>query len=290
MSNFSAMSDASRQPSPVLVAPLGEVSLAYLDVGSGTPIVWCHEYFGDYRSWAPQLTTFSRHFRNVTYSARGYPGSSVPELAAAYSQPQMVEDLDHLLDHLGIDRAIIAGLSMGGNVALNYGIAHPERCLGLVVAGCGSGSTDREGFVAKANAMLAVIEGEGMAALHRWMEKDPTRVQLKEKDPAGWAEFGRRLAEHSALGAAHIYREVQLKRPSILSLGEQLARTAVPTLVAFGDHDAGCVDPGLFMWRALPDARLAVLPASGHCINLEEPELFNTLVRQFLDDLVARRS
>ena len=276
--------------SPALtVAALDGVSLGYRDVGEGTPIVWCHEYFGDYRSWAPQLTTFSRTHRNIVYSARGYPGSQVFTSAAAYSQPLMIEDLLRLLDHLEIDKAVVGGLSMGGNVALNFGIAHPDRCLGLVVAGCGSGSTDRQRFEEKAAAMISVIEAEGTGGLAAFMEADPIRVPMRRKDPLGWEALCRRLAEHDDVAAAHVYREVQLKRPGILSLGDELARTEVPTLVIFGDLDAGCVDPGLYMWRTLPNARLAVVPATGHCVNLEEPELFNQVVRAFLDELAAIR-
>jgi len=269
----------------MLHADLDEVTLGYEDVGSGPPIIWVHEFFGDHRSWGPQLTAFSRSYRNIVYDARGYPASSAPAEVEFYSQQAMVDDLDHLLDHLGIERAVVAGLSMGGNVAVNYGMQHPERCLGLVVAGCGSGSTDRSGFEAKALSMLAVIAAEGMAGLHRWMESDPTRIPLKEKDPLGWEELGRRLADRSPEAAQAVYRGVQLRRPGILTLGERLAATPVPTLVAFGDADSACVEPGLFMWRQLPNARLAVIPASGHAINLEEPELFNAVVRQFLGDL-----
>lgn len=266
-------------------ADLKDVTLGYEDVGSGPPVVWVHEYFGDHRSWGPQLTAFSRSYRNVVYDARGYPSSTAPGEVEFYSQQAMIDDLDHLLDHLGIDRAVIAGLSMGGSVAINYGIQHPGRCLGLIVAGCGSGSTERASFEAKAERMLAVIAAEGMAGLHRWMESDPTRIPLKEKDPLGWEELGRRLADRSPEAAQAVYRGVQLRRPGILSLGDALAATPVPTLVSFGDLDAACVEPGLFMWRRLPKARLAVIPASGHAINLEEPELFNAVVRQFLGDL-----
>jgi pimeloyl-ACP methyl ester carboxylesterase len=269
----------------VRTAVLGEVPIGYLDVGEGDPVLWCHEYFGDLRSWAPQLNAFSRTHRNIAYSARGYPFSGVPERAEQYSQQLMIDDLLALMDHLGIERAVVAGLSMGGNVALNFGIQHPDRCTGLVIAGCGSGSSSRAVFESKAAAMLDVIDEMGMAALHRHMEGDSTRLPLAKKDPAGWEDFGRRLAEHSAQAASLIYREVQLKRRSILDLGEELSRTEVPSLVIFGDLDDGCVDPGLFMWRQLPDARLAVLPGTGHCVNLEEPELFNAVVRAFLDEL-----
>jgi pimeloyl-ACP methyl ester carboxylesterase len=271
-------------------ADLEGVTLRYEDVGSGPPIVWVHEYFGDHRSWGPQLTAFSRSYRNIVYDARGYPGSSAPAGVEFYSQQAMIDDLHQLLDHRGIDQAIIAGLSMGANVALNYGIQHPERCLGLIVAGCGSGSTERSSFEAKAEDMLSVIATEGMGGLHRWMESDPTRIQLKEKDPLEWEAIGRRLADRSPEAAQAVYRGVQLRRPGIMTLGDALAATPLPTLVAFGDADSACVEPGLFMWRQLPNARLAVIPGSGHAINLEEPELFNAVVRQFLGDLESTRT
>lgn len=267
-------------------ADLQDVSLWYEDIGSGTPIIWCHEYFGDYRSWAPQLNAFTRRYRNIVYSARGYPGSSCPSDQEKYSQQHMVDDLDQLLDYLAIERAVIAGLSMGAGVTINYGIQHPYRCQGLIIAGCGSGSADRQAFESKADGMLTVIASEGMTGLHRWMESDPTRIQLKDKDPLGWAEFGERLSEHTAEAAIKVYQGVQLKRPSILSLGAKLNELDVPCLVMFGDEDTGCLEPGLFMWQELPRAQLAVFAASGHCINLEEPNLFNEIVRNFVDNLV----
>ena len=82
----------------------------------------------------------------ITYNARGYPPSDVPRDLESYSQDIAIEDLRQLLIHLDIEQAHVAGLSMGGNVALNFGIAHPEMSKSLVVAGTGSGSTDPERF------------------------------------------------------------------------------------------------------------------------------------------------
>src|SRR5712692_9391482 len=125
-------------------ATVNQVSLSYEATGDGFPVVWCHEFAGDSRSWDPQVTFFSRLYRNVTFNYRGYPPSDVPTEPDAYSQDQLVDDLRGLLDHLEIEQAHLVGLSMGGNVVLNFAIKHPGRCRSIAVAGCGAGTTNRE--------------------------------------------------------------------------------------------------------------------------------------------------
>ena len=114
------------------------VAIYYESHGERFPLVWCHEFAGDYRSWEDQVRFFSRRYRVITYNARGYPPSDVPDDANAYSQERSVEDLKGLLDHLGIERANIGGLSMGGSVALHFGIRYPELARSLIVAGAGT--------------------------------------------------------------------------------------------------------------------------------------------------------
>ena len=110
----------------------------------------------------------------------------------------------------------------------------------------------------------------------------PARVQLQRKDPRGWAESRRWLAEHSALGAALTQRGVQARRPSLYDLTDQLARLTVPTLLVTGDEDEGCLEPALMLKRTIPTAGLMVLPRTGHTANLEEPDRFNEAVDGFL--------
>src|SRR5690242_11767875 len=84
------------------------------DTGSGTPIVFVHEFAGDYRSWEPQVRHFARRYRCITYNARGYPPSDVPVEVDRYSQQRSRDDVRCVLDGLKIERAHIVGLSMGG--------------------------------------------------------------------------------------------------------------------------------------------------------------------------------
>ncbi len=257
------------------------VNLYYESYGDGYPLVWSHEFAGDYRSWEPQVRFFTRRYRVITYCARGYPPSDVPSELDAYSQEQAVEDLHGLLEHLGIERAHVGGLSMGGNVALNFGLAYPQMSSSLIVAGTGTGSDAPDSFGARVNEFAQRMETGGMAAMSDYA-RGPARVQLQRKDPQGWQEFADQLAEHSPAGSALTFRGVQGRRPPIYALEDSLRALDVPTLILVGDEDDACIEPGIFMKRCIPSSGLAMLPQSGHGINLEEPDLFNRLVLDFL--------
>ena len=263
------------------LATVNGIHLYYEEHGSGFPLVWSHEFAGDYRSWNHQVSFFSRRYRVITYNARGYPPSDVPESLDDYTQEQSVDDLKGLLDHLGIEHAHVGGLSMGGNVALNFGLTYPEMARSLIVAGTGSGSTDPEPFRRNVKARADQMRAGGMAAMGDY-SNSPTRVQLVRKDPLGYEEFRRGLMEHSALGSALIFSGVQGRRPTIFALEERMTALDVPTLIMTGDEDAPCIETSIFMKRCIPKSGLAVIPQSGHAINLEEPDLFNRLVLDFL--------
>ena len=269
-------------------ALINGVSLYYEVHGEGLPLVWSHEFAGDYRSWAPQVRFFSRRYRLVTYNARGYPPSDVPTDADAYTQEQAVEDLRGLLEHLGITQAHIGGLSMGGNVALNFGLDHPELARSLIVAGTGTGSTDPDAFRKGVNERAARMEAQGMGGMADYAQ-GPARVQFLRKDAMGWREFADQLSEHSSIGSAHTFRGVQCRRPPIFELEPRLRALAVPTLIMTGDEDEPCIEPSIFMKRAIPASGLVVFPQAGHAINLEDPDLFNRTVSDFLTAVEAGR-
>ena len=270
-------------------ALINGINLYYEVAGAGFPLVWSHEFGGAHDSWNPQVRYFARCYQVVTYNNRGYGPSDVPEGDEAYSQDQSIDDLYRLLQHLGIQQAYVGGLSMGGNIALNFGLTHPEMCRGLIVAGTGTGSTNPEQFARETAAVADRLELEGMEGWAVQYAEGPTRVQLKRKDPEGWELFKRNLLTHSAKGSAYTIRNVQGKRPTIFSLEEKLRQLKVPTLVIIGDEDDPCIEPAIFMKRAIPKCGLALLPQSGHTVNLEEPALFNQTVSDFLTGVEAGR-
>ena len=257
------------------------VEIYYDSHGDGFPLVWCHEFAGDYRSWDDQVRFFSRRYRVITYNARGYPPSDVPDDPDAYSQERSVEDLKGLLDHLGIENAHIGGLSMGGSVALHFGIRYPKMARSLIVAGAGTGSVDPEAFRRNANWLAQQMETHGMQAMSDYA-KGPVRVQLISKDPMGWERFASQFMSHSSAGSSRTFRGFQARRAPVFDIEPELRALSVPTLIMFGDEDDPCIEPGVFMKRCIPRSGMAVFPKTGHAVNLEEPDLFNRTVGDFL--------
>ncbi len=259
------------------------VRLHYEETGSGTPLIFVHEFAGDWRSWEPQVRYFGRHYRCIAYCARGYPPSDVPESLERYSQARARDDIRAVLDHLHIDKAHVVGLSMGGFATLHFGFAYPERSRSRVVAGAGHGAAPgaREKFRAECAGVAQFFEQMGAAAAAERYTLAPTRVQFQNKDPRGWAEFAAHMKEHSATGSANTLRGYQMERPSLWDLVDEMKRLAVPTLIVTGDEDEPCLEPALLMKRSIATAALVVMPRTGHTVNLEEPDLFNRTLADF---------
>jgi pimeloyl-ACP methyl ester carboxylesterase len=265
--------------------------LYYEEAGRGSALIFVHEFAGDYRSYDDQMRYFSRRYRCVAYNARGYPPSDVPDDPASYSQDRARDDVRAVLDGLAIGRAHVVGISMGGFATLHFGLTYPERASSLVVAGCGYGADParRDQFRVEAEAAAHRFETLSMDEAADGYANGPTRVQLQNKDPRGWAEFRRMLAEHSAHGSALTLRGVQKRRPSLYDLVEQMKLMTTPALVMAGDEDDPCLEASLLMKRTIPSAGLAILPRTGHALNLEEPALFNSLVAEFFHQVEAER-
>jgi len=268
---------------PTLSADDG-VKLYFEESGAGTPVLFVHEFAGDHRSWEPQLRYFSRRYRSIAYNARGYPPSDVPQDVERYSQARACDDIRSVLDALGIERAHVVGLSMGAFATLHFGMAYGPRALSLTIAGGGYGAHPAQyrKFQEDCRSNAAFIRREGMDKFAATYGHGPTRVQLQNKDPRGFAEFIRQLGEHSAPGSANTLLGYQARRPSLYDLTAEIARIDVPTLIMAGDEEEPCLEACLLMKRLIAKSGLALLPRSGHGINLEEPALFNQLLDDFL--------
>jgi pimeloyl-ACP methyl ester carboxylesterase len=267
------------------------VKLWFEETGSGTPVIFVHEFAGDIRSWEPQLRHFGQRYRAIAFNARGYPPSDVPSEPASYSQNRAADDIASVLAHLSIDRAHVVGLSMGGFATLHFGFRHPQRARSLTVGGCGYGAEPdrRDTFRVEGANTVAFIREHGMQAFADRYAFGPTRVQFQNKDPRGFAEFQRWLADHSALGSANTQLGVQRVRPSLYDLTKEMQALRVPTLVLTGDEDWPCLLPGILMKQTIPTAALAVMPNCGHGINAEDPDQFNRIVADFLAQVDAGR-
>lgn len=254
------------------------------ETGSGTPIVFVHEYAGDYRTWEPQMRHFARSHRCITYSQRGYPPSDIPSDPAKYSQNIARDDVIAVMDALKVDKAHVVGHSMGAYTALHVGIHYAARCLSITAAGCGWGSSADPAHCQAMKALAAetgkMFAEEGIASAAAKYADAPMRQAHKNKDPRGWGEFARMLSEHSAEGHAHTMFCLQLKRPTLWEMEAELKKLTVPLLVVVGDEDDLCLDGSVFLKRTVPSAALLVVPRAGHTITSEEPAAFNAALAE----------
>ena len=270
--------------------PVNRINIYYEEAGRGIPIIFVHEFAGDWRSWEPQMRFFSGRYRAITYSARGYLPSDVPDSPEEYSQDLQIEDLKGLLDALKIEKAHICGLSMGSYTTLLFGLKYPDRARSLTVAGSGYGSgKDRQAFHQRVNEMADRMLKEGMKAISKEYSVGPARVQLQNNNPRAFEELRRQFEEHSAKGSAFTFQRVQGRRPNITDLRDQLQKMTLPVLVILGDEDEPGIEGSFFMKRNIPRAGLEVFPRSGHLVNLEDPERFNRSVLDFITTVDAGR-
>jgi pimeloyl-ACP methyl ester carboxylesterase len=259
--------------------------------GTGTPIVFVHEFGGNYWSWEPQIQWLGRRYCCVTFAARGYPPSQIPSRMESYGQAQAADDIIAVMDAAEIERAHLVGLSMGGFAALHAGLRHPKRVRSIIAAGVGYGAEpEHDAYFKQVSEQVAQqFETLGAAVFAQTYAEGASRVQFQRKDPRGWRQFAERLAQHDSIGAANTMRGVQARRPSLYALKADFAAMDIPVLVLAGDEDDHCLQPGIFLKRTLPRCGLAILPKSGHTLNLEEPALFNQLLGEFLSSVEAEQ-
>jgi len=261
------------------------------EAGSGTPLIFVHEFAGDWRAWEPQMRYFARRYRCVTFSFRGYHPSDVPEKPDAYGYETFRDDVIAVMDHLKIDKAHVCGLSMGGYATLAVGIKYPQRALSLTLAGTGSGSERAlvQDFRDAAETTAKEYDAIGSAGVATTYGMGPSRIPFEVKDPRGYKEFYDQFASHSAKGAANTLRGYQVNRPPVFEFEAELKKITVPTLIICGDEDDPCIEPSIYLKKHIATSGLAMFPKSGHTVNIEEPALFNQTLGDFLARVDAGR-
>jgi pimeloyl-ACP methyl ester carboxylesterase len=263
-----------------------DVRLYYEETGSGAPLIFLHEFGGHYRSWEPQVRYFSRRYRCITYAARGWPPSDVPNDVVMYSQARAADDCADLMMALGIAEAHLCGLSMGATAALEFAIRHPGKATALVIAaGGGGGATDpaaKQRFKEECEAFARRIEQEGMPAMAELYCASSARNTYRIKDPRGWAEFKQQFAEGSAKGHAMTMRGIQGARVPFFERTAELEKITEPMLVVIGDEDESTHGLAVHLKKHVARSGVLELPKCGHTMNLEEPAAFNAAVQDFL--------
>ncbi|MDH3663439.1 MAG: alpha/beta hydrolase, partial [Alphaproteobacteria bacterium] len=208
-----------------------------------------------------------------------------------YGQKIAAADIIAVLDAAGVERAHIVGLSMGAFATLHAGLDFPDRARSLVLAGIGYGAEpEREQEFRDLSEQAAeAFEQQGSRAFAEIYGASAARVQFQAKDPRGWRDMVDGLAGHDPVGSANTMRGVQARRPSLYALEGQLRALDLPVLIICGDEDDHTLQPGIFLKHSLSAAGLLVLPKTGHALNLEEPDLVNRALAEFLAQVESGR-
>lgn len=260
---------------------INSVSLAYRDTGSGLPILFIHGHPFNQSMWDPQVAALSTAHRVITFDLRGYGASEVPANDAITTLETMADDIAALLDHLKIAKAVIAGLSMGGQVAMAFAEKYPQRLAGLVLAATFSQADTPEAATAR-RAMAERFLNEGSALPGGEMLPKLLAHASIKRDPALAVNVYTMIAHTPPAGAAAALRGRSHRK----DYTPTLQHISVPAIVFIGTEDAyTTVDTALRMQQLIPNSRLEVFPGIGHMPNLEAPDHFNTVLKEFLADL-----
>jgi pimeloyl-ACP methyl ester carboxylesterase len=254
----------------VAKARLNGIEIDYEDTGRGRAVLMSHGYSATRRMWAGQHRALGDRYRLISWDMRGHGQTDGPDDPAQYSLDATVADMKALLDHLGVRRAVIGGLSLGGYVSLAFYVAHPALVDALVICDSGPGYRNAE-------------------ARETWNER--ARMRAAEFEAGGLEALGTRSREareakahhRSAQGLAHAARGMLAQKDARVI--DALPSIRVPTLVIVGDRDEPFVAPCEYMAKKIPGARLAVIADAGHSSNLDQPDAFNRVFVEFLDSL-----
>ena len=251
-------------------ARVNGIEISYEDGGRGPAILLSHGYSATGRMWAPQRPALEPHYRVVSWDMRGHGETESPADPTQYSEALTVGDMRGLLQHLGIERAVIGGLSLGGTMSLAFYRRHPEMVRALVICDSGPGfrkDDARAAWNKRAHERAADLETRGLAAL-----------------TSSSREMQEAMRHHrSAQGLAHAARGMLSQEGSALM--DLLPEIRVPTLIVLGDKDTPFIAPCEYMAKKIPGARLEVIADAGHSSNLDQPQQFNTVLLEFLRSL-----
>lgn len=246
-----------------------DIRIRYDDFGSGPPVFLTHGFSATGSMWEPQRAALA-DYRLITWDMRGHGHTEAPEDPAQYSSELTVTDMKAIMDSLGVDRAVVGGLSLGGVMSMHFYATYPEMVRALVIADSGPG-----------------FRSEGpRKEWNDFCEQRATELEEKGLDalvnPS--AEVQRAKTEHqSAPGIAHAARGMMAQ--SGTRLMDLLPEIEVPTLVIVGDRDEPFLGAANYMTKKIPGARLEIIEDAGHASNIDQPEAFNAVLLDFLASL-----
>lgn len=245
------------------------VALAYQvhnPQGSGVPLLLTHGFGATAGMWGPNIDALSADRPVIVWDQRGHGSSDAPDDLDRYSEQISVADMAAILDAAGADRAVVGGMSLGGYLSLAFHLAHPQRVAALVLVDTGPGFRN----------------DEAREKWNAWVERRAQNLERGETPADMSAELAQAVHEHPE-GLPRAARRVMAQKDArVIS---SLDSITVPTLVVVGADDTDFLAGAEYMDRKIPNSRKVVIENAGHAANMDQPEAFNTAVRELLEQL-----
>jgi len=262
-----------------VITLVGDTEIAFDDIGSGLPVVFLHAFRLNRTMWEPQVTALVGDCRCIPIDFRGF-GDSVP--SAPFTVARYADDVVAVLDTLQIERAVVAGLSLGGYVAFELWRRHRSRVRALILADTRAGADTIEN-VERRRQLIEIAEAQGSSAVANMQIAGLVGKTTRDKRPDLYDSIHRMIAQAPVEGVIGAL-EAMIARPDSTAT---LSTIDVPTLIVTGSEDVPTPPrEARAMHAAIPGSRIEILQHAGHLSNVERPAAFNTVVTEFLASLL----
>ena len=265
-------------------------------------IIFSHGLSGSARNWRGQISAFKSHYHLMSYDLRGHARSSAPLDESTYNAPTLVADLIHVLDVLHASNTtqtlntdqtlnttqtsntirahqpVLCGLSLGAAVSLEAALKYPEKFKGLVLASYPSSKTVLKSIRHIAKEFAEAIRCHGLdraGEQYVWGKNS----QLSPEDTK-FIRMG--FLEHKDHGIANHLSAFLAPLPELEERSEELQQLKLPTLIIAGSKDLPCVASARLLAKYIPNSEIAIISNAGHLVNIEDKEMFNEKLQQFL--------
>ena len=232
----------------------------------GVPLLLTHGFGATAGMWDPNIDALSVDRPVIVWDQRGHGSSDAPDDMDRYSEQIGVADMAAILDAAGVDRAVLGGMSLGGYLSLAFHVAHPQRVAALVLVDTGPGYRN----------------DAARDEWNAWVERRAQQLERGEAATDFSAEVAQAVHEHPE-GLPRAARGVMAQKDARVITS--LDSITVPTLVIVGAQDTDFLASADYMHRKIPNSRKVVIDNAGHAANMDQPEAFNTAVRELLEQL-----
>jgi 3-oxoadipate enol-lactonase len=259
-------------------AQVNGITTYYEVHGSGEPLLFSHSFTSDSSMWTMQVPAFRQRYQFITYDIRGQGKSDSPP--GEYSIDLFTEDLYQLVRHLGLQKFILGGLSIGGMIACHFALAHQDMLQALILADTAAAPPDVP-LIKEPAPFIHLAETQGMEALADHVINNKLLAPHLQDNPYAVKEYRDRLLRHNVTGYVNGVRALSRMRDRTT----ELSAIRVPTLIIVGEWDAPFLRPAEVLQQQIPNAKLVTIPRAGHLTNIEQPQLFNAAVLEFLEKI-----